>query len=233
MLDNAGFKDAIVMASDSLNIASIHQIYQVKEAPVDAMGIGGNYANRRQDTKGISAVMKAAQVDGRDLMKFSNSADKATLPGVQDVLRMLARNKLNEEQMSFAGDIIVPLGMDVGQDKLEREIISIPRRNPGGLKPFPIGANFYRPIVPVMRNGAHLLPSFQNQDARAVLTEARERFFHTMKSLEPVHKQIINPRLYGVGIEEALLDGQAARVRGNILASQRKAQLARFAPTQH
>lgn len=230
ILDEYGFRDALIMASDSLNIAAIHQIYQVKEAPLDSFGIGGNYANRRQDNKSISAVMKAAQVGKHELMKYSNAADKATLPGVHDVIRLLSRDGSNPTQRYFAGDIIVPKGFDVGNGELWREIVSIPRRNPNGLKVFPQGVEFYRPITQVMRDGTHLLPEFQAQDAPAILQKARARFFQSMHSLEADHKQIISPHLYGVGIEEGLLDRQQARVRANLLSVQRKAQQDRFAP---
>lgn len=230
LLNEAGFTDALVMASDSLNVAAIHQIYQVKEAPLDSFGVGGNYATRRQDTKGISAVMKAAACKGHELMKYSNAADKATLPGVQDVLRLLSRDATNPKQRHFAGDIIVPQSFDAGDHELWREVVSVPRRNPNGIKPFPKGVEFYRPIVPVMRDGKHLLPEFAAQDAIAILQKGRARFFESMRSLEADHKQILSPRLYGVGVEEELLDRQQARVRANILTTQRRAQQARFAP---
>src|SRR5262249_44579640 len=124
MLDAAGFKDAAVMASDSLSITAVHQLFQVQNAPLNSLGIGGNYVARRQDLGGTTtAVMKAAETEGRDLMKFSNSADKSTLPGIQDVIRYY-RDK-NGKKL-FDGDTIVPFKLDVGDGKLNREIISIP-----------------------------------------------------------------------------------------------------------
>lgn len=225
LLDAAGFSNATIMASDSLNIQTIHQVYQVKEAPLDSFGIGGNYVARRQDLGGsTTAVMKAAWVaaqgDGRDLIKYSNSPEKATLIGRHDVIRHIKTGR-NDEKF-YAGDTIIPLGLDVGDGTLNQEIISIPRGNQNRLRVFDKGSEFYRPIVPVMRDGKHLLPEFQAQDAKAALKMARKRFFHSMKMLEPQNKQIISPRLYETGVESGLMDKQSSLVRKNTLERQRR-----------
>ena len=226
MLDAAGYKETAIMASDSLSVPAIHQIYQVKEAPLNSFAVGGNYAARRQDMGGTTtAVMKTAQSDGRDLMKISNSPDKATLLGAQDILRYIEKGP---DGPRYAGDTIIPYGLDVGEGRLSREIISIPRRSPNGLKPFPRGVEFYCPIVPIMRDGRHLLPEFQAQDARAVLQKARNRFFQSMSRLDPAHKAIISPRLYIAGVEAELLDQQTKRARQHMLNAQRRRQQARF-----
>jgi nicotinate phosphoribosyltransferase len=226
-LDAAGFPNALIMASDNLSIPVIHQIYQVKEAPLDSFGIGGNYVGRRQDTGGTSAVMKVARSGGRDLMKFSNTAEKTTLPGILDVVRLLEHGENGSR--CYAGDIIVPHGLDVGTDRLDREILSVGRHDPGSIKPFPEGVGFYWPIVSIMDEGRHLLPEFQAQDAPAILAKARARFFHAMNMLDPVHRQIISPRLYGVGIEESLEAKSRLIQRANRMASERRKQMQRFA----
>jgi nicotinate phosphoribosyltransferase len=226
-LDQAGFSKAVIMASDNLSIPVIHQIYQVKQAPLDSFGIGGNYVGRRQDSSGTAAVMKAAQSAGRDLMKFSNTAEKTTLPGILDVVRLLEHGE--NGQRFYAGDIIIPHGMDIGTDRLSREILSVSRQNPNSIKPFPEGVDFYRPIVPIMQEGRHLLPEFLAQDAPAILAKARARFFHAMNMLDPVHRQIISPRLYGVGIEESLEAKGKLMQRANTMVSERRAQMKRFA----
>jgi hypothetical protein len=89
--------------------------------------------------------------------------------------------------------------------------------------------DFYRPIVPIMQEGRHLLPEFQAQDAPAILAKARARFFHAMNMLDPVHRQIISPRLYGVGIEESLEAKGKLMQRANTMVSERRAQMKRFA----
>jgi nicotinate phosphoribosyltransferase len=226
-LDQAGFSKAVIMASDNLSIPVIHQIYQVKQAPLESFGIGGNYVGRRQDSSGTAAVMKVAQSAGRDLMKFSNTAEKTTLPGILDVVRLLEHGE--NGQRFYAGDIIIPHGMDIGTDCLSREILSVSRQNPNSIKPFPEGVDFYRPIVPIMQEGRHLLPEFLAQDAPAILAKARARFFHAMNMLDPVHRQIISPRLYGVGIEESLEAKGKLMQRANTMVSERRAQMKRFA----
>jgi nicotinate phosphoribosyltransferase len=226
-LDGAGYPNALIMASDNLSIPVIHQIYQVKEAPLDSFGIGGNYVGRRQDTGGTSAVMKVARSAGRDLMKFSNTAGKTTLPGILDVVRLLEHGENGSR--CYAGDIIVPHGLDVGTDRLNREILSVGRHESSSIKPFPKGVGFYRPIVSIMDEGRHLLPEFRAQDAAAILAKARARFFHAMNMLDPVHRQIISPRLYGVGIEESLEAKSSLMQRANRMASERRKQMQRFA----
>jgi len=80
-----------------------------------------------------------------------------------------------------------------------------------------------------MDEGRHLLPEFQAQDAPAILAKARARFFHAMNMLDPVYRQIISPRLYGVGIEESLETKSRLMQRTNRMASERREQMKRFA----
>lgn len=229
-LKAAGMDDVAIMASDSLSVGAIHQVFQVQRAPIDSFGVGGNYVGRRQDTVGVSAVMKVARdhATGRDLMKYSEAADKATFPGVQDVIRYLEPAS-NEDGFQFAGDTIVPHALAVGGDALTRELVSIPRHAPNKLKPFPAGTKFYRPLVRITdEQGKHVRPEFQAQDAPRILREARARFIRSMRMLAPEHKQIISPRLYIAGVEESLHSDQAGRVRRNFLNAERQRQAARF-----
>ena len=223
MLDEAGFKDAIVMASDSLSIGAIHQVYQVKGAPLNSFGIGGNYVTRRQDHGGTTtAVMKAAVEDGRDLMKFSNTREKSTIPGVQNVIRFTKTGA--DGATYFAGDAIVPKGLDLGEGKLSREITAIPQHDESKIALFPAGTNFYTPLEPVMRDGQHVQPEFAAQDAKGILKKGRERFLKSMAMLDPRYKEILSPKIYFAGVESELLDKKTMAVRANNLNIQRRRQ---------
>jgi len=226
ILNEAGFKDAVIMASDSLNIRTVHQLYQVDGAPLDSMGIGGNYVTRRQDTEGVSAVMKAAVADGRDLMKFSETPDKATIPGALDIIRTLEPQKFGDA--FFGGDILVPRGMDVGDGKLSRELVAIPRNSLAAVQPYPAGTKFYRPMIPFTDKGRHLLPEYQAQDAPAILAKSRSHFMHSMKQLHDALKEIAAPASYEVGLEESLHTVRTGRIRANEAAQKRAAQASRF-----
>jgi nicotinate phosphoribosyltransferase len=229
-LDAAGFYDAAVMASDGLTLTAIHQAFQTKNAPLDAFGIGGSYVSRRQDSAGVAAVMKVAATDGRDVMKYSDSPEKATLPGVLDVIRYEETDE--DGQTFFAGDTILPLGAEVGASHLTREVLSVGNRFSTRVKPFPEGASFYRPVVPVMRDGQHLIPSMVAKDAKNVLSEARARFFVSMAKLRSEHKQIISPRLYIAGVEEGLMQVKNEKLREKEVVAQRSLQAKRFGRTK-
>lgn len=220
LLDEAGFTEAKIFATDSLNVASINNLTAEQRAPIDVFGVGTNLVTA-QHHPALGGVFKLATVVtgedelAREVMKFSSSPIKATLPGAQDVLRFLSRDASGA--VHFAGDTLVPLGMDVGNGRLSRELISVNPVNPQDPKPFAAGTAFYRPIVPVMRGGLLTQPL-------PALVDSRGRTMQSLERLDPSHKNLAIPHIYVAGIEDSLHERQIGRVRENNLASRRRAQ---------
>src|SRR5579864_5698937 len=83
ILDNAGLKDAKIMATSDLNEYKILE-FAAAHAPIDAFGVGTDLATSA-DSPNLGVVYKLVELDGRQTAKFSE--DKQTLPGAKQVFR--------------------------------------------------------------------------------------------------------------------------------------------------
>ncbi len=82
-LDDAGFHDAVVMASGSLDEYVIHELL-TDGAPIDGFGVGTSLTVSK-DHPGADIVYKLVEYDGRPVAKFSGV--KSTFPGPKQVHR--------------------------------------------------------------------------------------------------------------------------------------------------
>ena len=225
LLDEAGFKKARILATDNINRNSASSLYKATGSEITGMGIGSELAvNRFDPLLGFVQKLGARFADrstGRDelireLIKLSESSEKTTLPGELDAIRFMDRNGM------WAGDTIIPKDLDIGQDRLSRDINSVNLRN-GRILPFPSGARFVRLLKPWMRSGNMVQEAYQNRDAAAILEEARATHKETMARLDPSHQALPPnmPKRYGVGAAEELIDKKnheiaRARTRGSM-----------------
>jgi len=83
ILDDAGLRDAKIMATSDLNEYKILE-YAAAGAPIDAFGVGTDLATST-DSPNLGVVYKLVELDGRVTAKFSE--DKHTLPGSKQVFR--------------------------------------------------------------------------------------------------------------------------------------------------
>ena len=83
VLDNAGLRDAKIMATSDLNEYKILE-FAAAGAPIDAFGVGTDLATST-DSPNLGVVYKLVELDGRFTAKFSE--DKHTLPGAKQVFR--------------------------------------------------------------------------------------------------------------------------------------------------
>lgn len=82
-LDDAGFTDAIVIASGGLDEEAIHDLVS-QGAPIDGFGVGTSLTVSK-DHPGADVVYKLVAYDGRPVAKFSGA--KSTYPGAKQVYR--------------------------------------------------------------------------------------------------------------------------------------------------
>jgi len=82
-LDAAGFTDAIVIASGSLDEHAIHELV-TQGAPIDGFGVGTSLTVS-EDHPAADIVYKLVEYDGRAVAKFSGV--KSTFPGRKQVQR--------------------------------------------------------------------------------------------------------------------------------------------------
>ncbi len=83
LLDEAGFTDAIVIASGGLDEYRIHDLVRAG-APIDGFGVGTSLTVS-QDHPGLDIVYKRVDYDQRSVAKFSGV--KSTFPGAKQVFR--------------------------------------------------------------------------------------------------------------------------------------------------
>lgn len=97
-LDNAGYKEAKIMASGDLNEYIIEDLVR-KEAPIDIFGVGTELATSRDDPA-MNGVYKlvAIKTQERDntkiLYKMKTSPGKKTYPGPKQVYRIIKDNSI-------------------------------------------------------------------------------------------------------------------------------------------
>ena len=90
MLDDAGFEDALIMASNSLDEFTIKNIL-VQGAKIDAFGVGERLITSKSDPV-FGGVYKMTGIEGKDgkiipKIKISENVTKITTPGFKEIHR--------------------------------------------------------------------------------------------------------------------------------------------------
>ncbi len=88
ILDDAGLKNAKIMATSDLNEYKILE-FAAAGAPIDAFGVGTDLVTSA-DSPHLGVVYKLVELDGRYTAKFSE--DKHTLPGAKQVFRFASHD---------------------------------------------------------------------------------------------------------------------------------------------
>lgn len=88
ILDDAGLRDAKIMASGDLNEYKIREIVAAG-APIDAFGVGTELSTSA-DAPALAAIYKLVEIDGRYTAKFS--PEKITVPGAKQIYRCPGRD---------------------------------------------------------------------------------------------------------------------------------------------
>ncbi len=94
MLDNAGFPNAIIVASNDLDEETIQDI-KTQGAPIDSWGVGtALITSRNYPALGGVYKLAAVQHEGEWVpkLKISENSDKITLPGIKQVVRFYSRD---------------------------------------------------------------------------------------------------------------------------------------------
>jgi nicotinate phosphoribosyltransferase len=204
MLDEAGFTDAKIVASNDLDE---HLIASLREqgARVDIWGVGTKL-DTCFDQPALGMIYKLSAVcdpDGgwRYPVKLSEHTAKISIPGVLGVRRFTDSSGRFRADMIYDEDLPAPPDRDViidPADALHMRPID-PDWRPGEL------------VVPVLRSGARVSPTPSLDDMRA---RARAQ----LDSLHPAIRRLVNPHTYPVGLERALHDRRTQLVLERRLA---------------
>ena len=188
LLDEAGFKDTAIVASNELDehvIASLKQ----QRAAITVWGVGTRLVTGG-DEPALGGVYKLAAVRRpgerwQHRVKVSEQAIKTTTPGIQQVRRF-------ETPAGFLADVIYD-----EERGLDAEAVLVDPVDPTRRKRIPPDATGEDLLVPVARGGRIVCEP-------AALPAARER---TRRQLERLHagiKRFVNPHQYPVGLSPEL-----------------------------
>jgi nicotinate phosphoribosyltransferase len=189
MLDEAGFLDADIVASNELDeniIASLRE----QGARISVWGVGTRLITGHEQAA-MGGVYKLSAVrdpggEWRPRMKLSEQAAKVSNPGIQQVRRFSSGSEFGGDMIwheAEAGDTPSSLMIDP---------LDLTRR-----RSFGPGHAFEDLLKPVFRKGVLV-------SGPEPLTRARERVVEDLARLHPGIKRFVNPHIYPVGLEESL-----------------------------
>jgi nicotinate phosphoribosyltransferase len=205
MLDAAGFKDAVIVASNDLNehlIASLKQ----QGAAISVWGVGTMLvtAYDQPTLGGVYKLSAIRQPEGtwEHKVKLSEHAAKATNPGILQVRRFSQRGQ-------FIGDAIYDVTRAIPGRFMIVDPTDVTRR-----KRFPAAAHHEDLLVPVLRGGKLVYKP-------PILESIRSRAQAQLASLHPSIKRLENPHEYPAGLELSLHEHKLQlilRAKGEIQA---------------
>ena len=190
MLDEAGFEDAAIVASNELDeniIASLRE----QGARVSVWGVGTRLiTGHDQAAMGCVYKLSAVRDPGgrwRARMKLSEQAAKVSNPGIQQVRRFSSGPE-------FAGDMIWHEDPETQAppSALMIDPLDLTRR-----RSFSRSQPFEDLLKPIFRKGVLV-------SAPETLAAVRERVTGDLAKLHPGIKRFVNPHVYPVGLEESL-----------------------------
>jgi nicotinate phosphoribosyltransferase len=200
LLDEAGFADAAIVASNDLDEYLVESLKQ-QGARVNVWGVGTKLVTA-YDQPALGGVYKLAAIRPaaggafRHVVKLSEQIAKISTPGVQQVRRYhdpgdghFVADAIVDEEAPPAGAVTV---VDV-QDPLRRKAL------PADLPWEPL-------LVPVFRAGECVYPM---PDAAAAQARAKEQ----LRRLPTFSRRLQHPHEYPVGLERGLSDHRLALVR--------------------
>jgi nicotinate phosphoribosyltransferase len=190
VLDEAGFPDAKILASNDLDE---HLIASLKEqgATIGVWGVGTKLATA-YDQPALGGVYKLSAVRAKDgawehRIKLSEQTVKVSIPGILQVRRYHRDGLLVADAIYDEITGVTDPGTVVDPADLTR------RKN------IPAGTPYEDLLVPIFRAGkqVYALPS---------LDEIRTRTQQQLAMLHPTIKRFVNPHGYPVGLEKGLFE---------------------------
>ncbi len=190
MLDEAGFTDAKVVASNDLDEHILSSL-KMQEAKIDIWGIGTKLVTA-YDQPALGAVYKMAAIkkengEWEPKVKVSQQSIKINIPGYHNVRRFFKNNKAVADMIFLE---------ETPQTHEELTIID------------PYDPTKRKKIKPDNFESITLLkPIFQKGEkvyTRPQLKEVRNRTLASLERFDNSHKRLINPHIYPVGLEESL-----------------------------
>lgn len=191
LLDEAGFKDAVIVGSNDLDE---HIITSLKDqgAKINVWGVGTRLATAYEQPA-LDGVYKLTALREHDTkewiykLKLSEQATKITTPGILQVRRFFSgghclADAIYDEQIGISDGctIIDPLDM-THQRKIS------------------LGTRYHDLLEPIFREGK-LIYSIPP------ISESRLKTQNELQQFHPTIRRFLNPHIYPVGLEKQLFD---------------------------
>ena len=188
LLDNAGFPEAVIVASNDLDETTIASLEE-QGAAIGVWGVGTRLVTAF-DEPALGGIYKlsALRVPGGEWqhkIKISEVSAKISIPGIQQVRRFVGDGR-------FLGDIIYDTLDGQPQERRAIDPADAVRQ-----KTFPEDAGSEDLLVPVFRGGRRVY-------ATPPLTEIRERTQQQLAALHPTVRRFLNPHRYPAGLDPRL-----------------------------
>jgi len=187
LLDDAGFPDATIVASNDLDENIIESLKQ-QGARINVWGVGTKLATA-YDQPALGGVYKLAAIkngnDWRYAIKLSEQSIKVSNPGMQQVRRF-------KTETGYVGDMIFNELESMKSDRMLVDPADMTRS-----KRIPDNAEFEDLLVPIYEKGTLV---FNGED----LATIRNRREEQLKCFHSAIKRFVNPHEYPVGLEPGL-----------------------------
>jgi nicotinate phosphoribosyltransferase len=206
MLDEAGFKDAVIVASSDLDEWIIESLKR-QGARVDSWGVGTRLVTSFS-CPALGGVYKLTALDeeGERMIpkiKRSDNQDKITNPGLKKTVRMYDRNGRMRGDVVFFNDELVPEGRSF---RVNHPIF------PHVSKAYSRNFRGEELMVPIFRKGKLI---YKSPDVHGIRN-------HTLKNLEgldPAYKRFSNPHTYHVSLSPKLFKVKQRLLRQAVKAN--------------
>lgn len=203
MMDDAGFPEATITASNALNENVIHSLLQ-EGAPLDSFGVGEQLITSSSSPV-LSGVFKLAALkigDGewQPKIKLSNSKEKVTLPGEKKAYRLYHKGTKN----AFA-DVIALADESLPEEFIGINMDPMMTETEANLKDF---------------DAVLLTQVVVGPKAKSIETDTfkiQKHMFEKLAELPEETQRLLNPDRYPVYLTPALADLQAKMIKDHKL----------------
>lgn len=190
MLDEAGFPEAKIVASNDLDehiIASLKS----QDADINVWGVGTKLVTA-YDQPALGAVYKLSAIknergEWEPKVKVSQQSLKINIPGIHNTKRYFSKGKAVADMIFLEDQVIDPKGVVIID---------------------PVDATRRKRLMPAFYQEELLLKPIFVKGSKVyklpTLHEIRDRATSQLESLDKTHMRLVNPHLYPVGLEENL-----------------------------
>ena len=202
MLDDAGFTDATICASNDLDEYLLHDL-KMQGAAIDSWGVGTNLITSK-DCPSFGGVYKLAAIQNEDgefvpKIKVSENTEKITNPGNKTIYRIYDKEtgKIRADLICFAGE-----EYDTNEDLMLFDPVDTWKKTklPGG------SYTMREILVPVFKNGECVYKSPSVMEIAAYCRQEKDTLWEETKRLFYPHRVYVDlsQKLYDV--KKSLLD---------------------------